>query len=417
MHKIGFGTYRITEQNPEHIDALKHALREGVELIDTSTNYMNGESERAIALAMYNMPKEITQKVKIVSKFGYIQGSLLEEIQKDEKYSVESFQDIVKFSSTVYHCIDAEFMKNELTKSLARLNVNSIDCYLIHNPEYYLFDAMNSSVSREEALDEMFARIYKAFVALELEVRKGRIKSYGISSNSFAKPQNDVEFLPYEDLVTLAQNAAKEAKSKKHHFSTIELPINLLEREGLKAAAWAKKNGLRVLVNRPFNAQLDRQMYRLAQYKEPAEYYHFLNEVSDFCENIGMKEVNNLILQLDENRHKYSWIGEYETFFYTQIIPHIQKALQKYEESDRVAIATQLNQFLESYSKMVAYELGEATTKVLTEVDLLQECDKRLQECALGFLLKSDLIDYVLVGMRKLSYVNEVSQITLSAIK
>jgi len=413
MSKIGFGTYRITEHNPEHIDALKQAILEGIDLIDTSSNYMNGESERAMALAMYNLPSEVTSRVKIVSKFGYIQGSLLEEIKKDEKYSAETFKDIVKFADHVYHCIDADFMRNELTKSLARLNVDCIDSYLIHNPEYYLFDSMNRGVERNDALDEIFRRIYKVFIALEEEVRKGRIKSYGISSNSFAKKQNDLEFLPFEDLITLAQNAAKEAGHEKHSFTTIELPLNLLEREGLKAASWAKKNGLRVLVNRPLNAELDKQMYRLAEYKEPREYFHVLNEVSDFCESIGMKEVSNLINQLDESKHKYSWIGEYETFLYTQIIPHIQKALQKYEEADRVAIASQLNQFIEEYTKMVAYELSVATKKVLSSVNVLDGCEKQLQECAIKFLTSNSDVDYVLVGMRKVGYINEVSQITL----
>lgn len=409
MSKIGFGTYRITEHNPEHIAALKLALQDGIDLIDTSTNYMNGESERAIALAMHDLPSEITDSVKIVSKFGYIQGSLLEEVKSSES----DYSELVKFADHVYHSIHPEFMKNELTKSLSRLNVDSIDCYLIHNPEYYLFDAMNRDVAKESALDEMFRRIYKVFVSLEGEVKSGRIKSYGISSNSFAKPVKDLEFLPYEDLVTLAKKAAKESGNEQHSFSTIELPINMLEREGLKAASWAKKNGLRILVNRPLNAELDGNMYRLAQYNEPSEYFHHLNEISDFCESINLNEVNNLILQLDENRHKYSWIGDYEAFLYGQIVPHIQKSLQKYEENDRIEIAKQLNQFLESYSKMVAFELGEATKKVLEKVDLLDECSAKLQECAIEFLLKYDDVDYVLVGMRKVGYVDEVTHINL----
>jgi len=413
MNKIGFGTYRITEHNPDHIDALKLALTLGVDLIDTSSNYMNGESERAIALAMYNLPSEVTKDVKIVSKFGYIQGSLLEEIKKDEKYSSLKYKEIVKFADHIYHCIDADFMRNELTKSLARLNVDKIDYYLLHNPEYYLFDAMNKDISREDALDEMFSRILKVFIALEEEVKKGRIKAYGISSNSFSKAQNDLEFLPYEDLVTLAKKAAEKISNSEHSFKMIELPINLLEREGFKAASWAKKNGVLVLANRALNAQLDDKMFRLAQYREPKDYFHALNEVSDFCDSIGMKEVNNLILQLDENRHKYPWVGEYEKFLYSQIVPHIQKALLKYEEADRVEIANQINTFLEEYSKMVAFELGEATKRVLNEVDVLNGCEAKLQECAIKFLLKSDDIDYVLVGMRKVSYVNEVSQITL----
>jgi aryl-alcohol dehydrogenase-like predicted oxidoreductase len=40
--------------------------------------------------------------------------------------------------------------------------------------------------------------------------------------------------------------------------------------------------------------------------------------------------------------------------------------------------------------------------------DVLSECKKRLQECALEFLMQQDSIDFILVGMRKPSYVQEV---------
>ena len=48
MAAIGFGTYRVSDENPEHIEALKMAVASGVKLIDTSTNYMDGGAERAV---------------------------------------------------------------------------------------------------------------------------------------------------------------------------------------------------------------------------------------------------------------------------------------------------------------------------------------------------------------------------------
>src|SRR5574337_1109610 len=44
--KLGFGGYRIDDETREHYEALKQALLEGCNLIDTSTNYMDGGSER-----------------------------------------------------------------------------------------------------------------------------------------------------------------------------------------------------------------------------------------------------------------------------------------------------------------------------------------------------------------------------------
>ena len=51
MSNFAFGTYRISDYNPQHIEALKEAIDSGITMIDTSSNYMDGGAERAIALA------------------------------------------------------------------------------------------------------------------------------------------------------------------------------------------------------------------------------------------------------------------------------------------------------------------------------------------------------------------------------
>ncbi len=401
MAKIGLGTYRISDRNPEHLQAIKTAVEEGVDLIDTSTNYMDGGAERAIALAFQPMPTKTIEHVEIVSKFGYIQGSTLQRIQEDV-----TFPEIVKYAEHIYHCISPEFMQDQLTQSLARLNMDSLGCYLIHNPEYFILDAMNNDLDRNETLDRMFERIEAVFVALEKEVQNGRINSYGISSNSFSKPGNDPEFLPYEDLVLIATRAAKEAGTEHHHFSTVQLPINLLEREGLKCAAWAKENGLRVLANRPFNAQANSLMFRLASYEEPHDYYHHLNEVLEMTDDPSLQSIHNLIAQLDDVKHRFGFVGEYDEFLHIQIIPHLQKALEEIAPGVVELLAESLDLFLQEYARMVAFECTKMTKVQIKEK--LAGCEKPLQECALNFLQAQKNIDYILVGMRKPSYVMNV---------
>ena len=46
--RIGFGCYRIDVGQPEHRSALTQAIRQGCNLIDTSTNYADGGSERLV---------------------------------------------------------------------------------------------------------------------------------------------------------------------------------------------------------------------------------------------------------------------------------------------------------------------------------------------------------------------------------
>ena len=52
MSTFAFGTYKITDENPLHIEALKEAIESGVRLIETGTHYTNGGAERAIAKVM-----------------------------------------------------------------------------------------------------------------------------------------------------------------------------------------------------------------------------------------------------------------------------------------------------------------------------------------------------------------------------
>ena len=405
MSNFAFGTYRITEHNPLHIQAIRDAVNSGVKLIDTSANYMDGSAERAIALALQGVDEKLRDGVEIVSKFGYIQGSNL------AKHKEEPFEDVVEFTPTCFHSISKSFIEWQLLESLLRLEMQSLDCYLIHNPEYFIYDALKKSLPKDEMLDEMFDRIYDAFVALEEQVHKGTIKSYGISSNSFSKPHNHPEFLPYEDLLTLAQRAALYVGNPNHSFTTIELPINILEQEGLVCAAWAKRNGLRVLANRPLNAQKDELMYRLADYDESREYYHHLNELLEVTDNEALKPLYNLVEQLDTNKHKYGWVGDYDTFLYKQILPHFKKTLEKVEGEFLETLLQYIENFLSEYRKMVLFECAKNTRVMLKET--FTTCNRSLQECALRFLLEQKNIDYILVGMRKPSYVEEVLSLSL----
>jgi aryl-alcohol dehydrogenase-like predicted oxidoreductase len=370
---------------------------------------MDGEAQRAIAKAMATLSDEEIADVEIVSKVGYIQGSTL------ARHNENAFEEVVKYSENCYHSISQSFIKDQITVSLERLGVESIDCLLLHNPEYYMLDAINHGIDKEDRVDGMLQRLFDAFLTLEEEVRAGRIKSYGISSNSFSKHEGDEEFLPYEALLSFAADAAKELRNKKHSFTTIQLPINILEKEGLVCATWAKKNGLRVLVNRPLNAQKEMKMYRLADYEEPREYYYYLNELLELTDNKLLKPLFNLASQLDESKHKFGWIGEYDIFLFSQIVPQIRKFLEPLDDENRVTLIDIIDRFLQEYAKMVAHECSRNTRKELSGE--LGNCMLSLQHCALKELLENENIDYVLIGARKRSYIADISSIGAQLLK
>ncbi len=371
MSTFAFGTSRTSEYNPQHIAALKEAINSGIRLIDTSSNYMDGASERAIAIALNEFEDTLVDEIEIVSKY-----KLTQELDVQLKVSLE------------------------------RLHLDSIDCYLIEYPEEVLIHSIENGVSKDDRLDDMNAKYFDAFLDLELAVKNKKIKSYGISSDSFSLIHSDDYFLPYEDILILAQDASEEIGNCKHSLTTIELPINLLEQEGLKCASWAKKNGLRVLSNRALNAQKDNLNYRLSDYYESDEYYHHLNELMEMSDNEMLLPLYNLIEELDENKHKFGWIGDYDSFLFTQMIPHIKTSLEVIDEENRETMLNFIDMFLTEYRKMVAYECSK-TTKVVLK-DIFKECHTSMQECALRFLMQRENVDYIIVGMRKPSYVNEI---------
>ena len=118
--RLGFGTYRVDTKEPEHRDALKKALREGVNLIDTSTNYMDGDSERLVGSVLGELIKsgELTrEEVIVVSKIGYVQGDNLKQAEARERAG-RPYPDMVKYGEGIWHCIHPEYLADQLTLSL-----------------------------------------------------------------------------------------------------------------------------------------------------------------------------------------------------------------------------------------------------------------------------------------------------------
>ncbi|MBK8434322.1 MAG: aldo/keto reductase [Chloroflexi bacterium] len=145
----GFGGYRVEADNPDHLAALRHALRGGINLIDTSANYSDGGSETAVGqiVAEGILPRE---QLIIVSKAGYLQGqnyALSQQMQAEGR----PFPDLVHYSTGLEHCLHPDFLADQLTRSLGRLGLARLDVFLLHNPEYYLSHAKQMGIEAAEA--------------------------------------------------------------------------------------------------------------------------------------------------------------------------------------------------------------------------------------------------------------------------
>ena len=227
ISQAGFGSYRVDISIESHHRALEKALTNGINLIDTSANYSDGGSEQLIGHVLNKLIGEgkiSRSQIVIVSKVGYLQGQNYILSQKRLQEG-NPFQDLVTYSQELEHCIHPEFIEDQITRSLQRLDVEKLDVYLLHNPEYYLSWAHKNGLPLDIARKEYYHRIEKAFNQLETEVQNGRIQYYGISSNTFPKSEEQYDFTSLETIWQIANNISKD-----HHFRVIQFPMNLFER-------------------------------------------------------------------------------------------------------------------------------------------------------------------------------------------
>ena len=78
-----------------------------------------------------------SKKRKQQNKAGYLQGFNYALAQQRKKEG-RPFPNLVKYAEGLDHCIHPDFLDDQLTRSLERLNLETLDVYLLHNPEYYL---------------------------------------------------------------------------------------------------------------------------------------------------------------------------------------------------------------------------------------------------------------------------------------
>lgn len=294
---IGFGGYRIGTSNPDHEAALRAALQGGITLIDTSTNYGNGQSEQLIGRVLSALPDsknttevnvDVSRNIQVVTKVGYVQGDLHDFAVAQEAMG-SPFQDVVKLSDGLWHCIHPDFLASVLDQSCARLLTQNVHAALLHNPEYYLQWAFRESLDVEVSRAELYRRIGLAFEFLEQQVADGRISAYGISSNTFGGDARASDFVSLEQCLEIASELGPD-----HHFTFVQFPFNLLENDvvlnknqhnGSRSTLQvARDANMFVMANRPLNAFVDGDLIRLATH--PVRGAEAITDIGEFAQEI-----------------------------------------------------------------------------------------------------------------------------------
>lgn len=223
---------------------------------------------------------------------------------------------------------------------------------------------------------------------------------------------------------TQAAREVNGGEPAKHHLTTLQLPANLVEQEGLDhAVRWAEAQGLMVLINRPINAFDDERsiFLRLAEYSGDATdaYAQAKGALLGFIDarlaegddryHAFRAEVEGVDQQLEKADNVLAW----ENVAARLVVPALRRGLEaapadaagRFDEGG-MALA---QRFLEAAERAVAHRSGVAARRAV-ETTLgfgPLPAGKPLQEFAIEWLLGKPGVTCVLLGCRNTRYVQD----------
>jgi len=455
VSKLGFGCYRIDASDPEFSAALIKALKEGVNLVDTSTNYMDGDSERVVGSTLRHLIAEkilARDEIIVVSKIGYVQGQNLKQAEAREK-SRRPYPDMVKYGEGIWHCVHPEFLADQLAASLDRLGLETLDVCLLHNPEYFLSEAARRGGAKAgEQRDRFYHRMELAFSYFESQVAAGRIRWYGVSSNTVTAPSSDAEATSLFRFLDAATRAAASQGQAHHHFALLQCPMNLFESGALitrntgvdqqeTVLELAQRERLSVLVNRPLNAMpgANGGMIRLADFPFEAgqvnidaqlsvvrqleqEYRTTLApSIPNSGQGTAPAEFFKWGAELTGIQARLQGLEHWEQIEHQMIAPHVNQVLQSIPrlvtgqtadqwESWRDRYLPELLTLLRGFRREATERSRRRTGRVVAAIDPLLPDERRsesLSRKALWILASTPGVTCVLNGMRSRSYVED----------
>lgn len=233
VSSLGLGTYLgepTSACDASYVDAIAHAVRSGINVIDSAINYRHQRSERAIGRALSDLlAADAAQRDEVIlaTKGGFLSFDS-EEPEDPAAFFKQRLLDtgLVRIDEVVAgcHAISPKYLESQIEASRANLGVETIDIYYLHNPETQL-----SQVSRVE----FYRRLKAAFAALEKAAAERKICVYGTATwNAYRVGPGSPEAVELAEVL----QAAEEVGGKDHHCRAVQLPFNLAMPEALTAS-------------------------------------------------------------------------------------------------------------------------------------------------------------------------------------
>ncbi|MDB4884173.1 MAG: NADP-dependent oxidoreductase domain protein [Gemmatimonadetes bacterium] len=233
---LGLGTYLgdcTDDDDHAYAHTMRAAIADGVNLIDTASNYRCQRSERAVGRAVEELiasGEGRRDELVICSKGGYV---ALDGEPPASREQYDAWLERNLFAPGVVardelvragHSIAPSFLAHQLAQSRANLRLRTIDVYYVHNPEEQLL-AVDRATFRE--------RMRAAFTLLEERAESGDIVGYGCATWLGLRVGPE-----HRQHVTLAELVAiaREIAGATHHFRAVQLPVSLAMPEAARLA-------------------------------------------------------------------------------------------------------------------------------------------------------------------------------------
>ena len=401
ISKIGVGTYRMSNKNQEHADALCYALNSGVNLIDTSSNYLFGESEKLIGEITSNFNRD---DMFLITKAGYLQGPDLDKFSKFAKSKSS-----VQINESFCYSIDRKFIEFQVYESLKRLRFNYIDGFLLHNPEYLL--------NRYDDKNELDKLLLDTLFYLENLVESGVIRYYGISSNTITKP-TEPRGIDVSNIMNNLNNLP--------NFKLLQFPFNMNENhanektfKGKSLLEICQDNEIQSFGNRPLNTSQNGKVARIADYSKET---FLLNEqkeeklfedlksvirtkLNDLGEDAALDQFSPIKFFI-ENKKRIANPKAVDQAINKLLLPFLSQLGIKNEEIK--LILKELRNFWILYSKKYITEQSRRMRLEWQRHKFVSKDDSRdISAIVCNHYLNQGL-DHCLVGMRTKNYVKKI---------
>ncbi|WP_135533368.1 aldo/keto reductase [Halostella pelagica] len=225
VSSIGVGTYLgdpTDDVDAGYRESIVTALERGSNVVDTAINYRCQRSERVVGRALDDADVD-RDAVLVATKGGFVPFDGEKPVDPGA-YVREEYVDtgLIEPDELVRgsHCIAPMYLDDQVDRSLANLDVDTIDLYYVHNPETQL---------RTRSREEVYDQLESAFRRLEHRVDEADIDAYGVATwDAFRVPPDHEKYLSLPEVVSRARAAADDADNASTGLRAIQLPFNVV---------------------------------------------------------------------------------------------------------------------------------------------------------------------------------------------